>query len=164
MRTILWLAMAVGAVAVAGTSAAQSASPTNGHRGGPQGMAPAKSGHQFLGGVRRFKPGIGAESGRRHGRHHRRFGRGGESFAYPFGAGGIAGPFEAVDPHGAGFFGGGEVRSRGGRPYYDYDRAYPYQWASAAAGGFDRAGEEPASRSPVHCRLESGVRVCRGGR
>jgi len=102
----------------------------------------------------------------RHRRHPRHDGHG-DDFLFPWGAGGIAGPFEAVDPHGTGFFaaGGGRVRVAGGRPHYDYNRAYPYEWASKAVGSrVWIAEDEVAEPLAAACEVESGVRVCRGGR
>jgi hypothetical protein len=85
---------------------------------------------------------------------------------YPYGAGGFAGPYEAVDPYGTGFFAGagGAVRVRGGRPQFDYDRSYPYEWASAAGGRPQREAREVryAAPPPGRCAMENGVRVCRG--
>jgi hypothetical protein len=97
---------------------------------------------------------------------HRRFERSdGNDFA-AYGSGGIEWPVDGVDRHGNGFFarGGGQLQLQGGRPHYDYDRSYPYEFASAAAGdgGQARTVEEPAIRSGPRCTMESGVRVCRG--
>ncbi|HEX6374488.1 MAG TPA: hypothetical protein VFZ91_02085 [Allosphingosinicella sp.] len=161
MRIIWLLATGAGAAAIGAAAPAQSAVASFGHHGPRPGMgAPGGTGPAFDR-LRHFRPGMGTD--RRHGRHHRRFGRGGGGFVFPFG-GGIAGPFAAIGRYGAGFFSGGEVRLHGGRAYYDYDRAYPYEWPSAAAGGFDRAGGAAESRPTVRCRLEHEVRVCRGGR
>ena len=151
MSIILLLAAAMGATggapapAGAGPSLVQVGSWDRGGRG------PA------FGRGRPFRPGPG-----RHHRRHRGFG--GPAFN-PWG--GIDGPFEAVDPHGNGFFAGagGRIRSQGGRPYYDYDRAYPYEWASAAAGGsLEWQVEEIVGASAERCTTEKSVRVCRGGR
>ena len=163
MRIILWLAAASGAAALGGAALAQSS--VGSFAGGSAKGGWSRGGHgPGFGAHRPFRPGLGRGDDRR-GRHHRRFDRDDRALFHGFGAG-IAFPYEDVEPHGNGFFagGGGEVRLSGGRPYYDYDRAYPYEWASAAAGDFDRAGEAAASRPPAPCRLENGVRVCRGGR
>jgi hypothetical protein len=87
-----------------------------------------------------------------------------EPVFYPYSAGGLDAPVEAVDPHGNGFFagGGGEVRIEGGRPHYDYDRSYPYEWAPAGGAGRARGGEQ-ARPAQAYCTMENGVRVCRGG-
>jgi hypothetical protein len=86
-------------------------------------------------------------------------------FLYPYGAGFVEGAYEAVDPHGNGFFagGGGEVRVQGGRPHYDYDRSYPYEWAPAGrAREFELAEVGPSTEASKRCTFEKGVRVCRG--
>jgi hypothetical protein len=104
----------------------------------------------------------------RHGGHDRRDrwrGHRGGDHAYAYGAGGFAGPYEAVDPYGTGFFAGagGGVRLRGGRPQFDYDRSYPYEWASVAGGREVWEVEEiRAAPPPGRCTMENGVRVCRG--
>ena len=87
-------------------------------------------------------------------------------FPYPYGAGFVEGAYGGVDPHGNGFFAGrgGEVRVQGGRPHYDYDRSYPYEWAPAASGGYAWTVEEEGFDAPPRCGQERGVRVCRGGR
>ena len=114
---------------------------------------------------RPFRPGLGRGPGRHH-RHPGRHGRAGPDFLFPYGAGGLAGEFEAVDAYGNGFFagGGGRVRVDGGRPYYDYDRSYPFEWASAVAAPRSWAEEEDRPILPPRCVVENGVRVCRGGR
>ena len=109
-------------------------------------------------GRRPFRPGPGRD--RRH--RHR-----GDDFAFPYGAGGLAVPADWVDPHGNGFFAGagGAVRLEGGRPYYDYDRTYPYEWASGAGGGpLEWRVEEIIGVAAERCTAEKGVRICRGGR
>jgi hypothetical protein len=97
---------------------------------------------------------------------HRRFGRSDGNDFVAYGSAGIEWPVEGVDPHGDGFFAGrgGQIRLQGGRPHYDYDRSYPYEFASAAAGGSGqaRAAEEPAMQPRPRCTMENGVRVCRG--
>ncbi|HYD36027.1 MAG TPA: hypothetical protein VEA60_00320 [Allosphingosinicella sp.] len=157
MRIILVLA-AAGMAAAAAAASAQPAGGAGGRSGISVGtMRPAARGpafHRF----KPFRPGPG---------HHHRRHRGFERPAFfGWGAGGFEG-VEAVDPHGNGFFAGagGRVDLDGGRPYYDYDRAYPYEWASAAGGGRLewRVIGGPVDPAP-RCSSEQGVRVCRGGR
>jgi hypothetical protein len=98
-----------------------------------------------------------------HGGHDR--GRWNKDYAVGYGAGGFGGPYEAVDPYGTGFFAGagGAVRLRGGRPRFDYDRTYPYEWASVAGGRREREAEPSRFAAPPgRCSMENGVRVCRG--
>jgi hypothetical protein len=154
MRIVLILAAAAGAAAMNAPAAAQSGAMI------PQ--ARAGGGHgAFFGG----RPGRDRDDRfRRHRfRHHDRFDRGAQPFLYPFG---WAEDFEDVDPHGAGFFsgGGGAIRMEGGRPHYDYDRGYPYEWASAADRSRGAIRAQDGGGSIGSCRLERGVRVCRGGR
>lgn len=164
MRICLWLA--AGAMAI-GTAAAAAARP-GGSGSGPGNIAPGawSSGVGHHGGRRvhgRYGPGVGKGD---HGRRHGRFGRHMRGGFDLYGGGGIAGPVGAVDPYGSGFFtgGGGGIRLRGGRPHYEYDRAYPYEWASAAGERLDRREEErwDAAERPARCTFENGVRVCRG--
>ncbi|HEX8623717.1 MAG TPA: hypothetical protein VF782_01425 [Allosphingosinicella sp.] len=166
MRIILLLA-AAGAAAMAADAPARSFG-VMGKSGGAPGASGSGAGHHAgAGSYGHFRPGMGRWNDGRRGRHDR-FGRPGRNGHHRYGAYegfGIAGPIGEVDPHGSGFFagGGGAVRVRGGRPYYDYDRAYPYEWASAAGGpGPDRAEEERWSEARPRCTYESGVRVCRG--
>jgi hypothetical protein len=153
MRIIMLSLAAIGAAAVAGAALAQPASPTAGPP--PGAHAPPLPGDSFRGhrGLDR-----GTAPGPR--RHHRRPGRGVPLFAY-FGFDGYGAPLE---PYGDGFFarGGGEVRMQSGRPVYDYDRSYPYQWASGVAPAWAESG--PDAREAPRCTLERGVRVCRGRR
>ncbi|HEX8572598.1 MAG TPA: hypothetical protein VF759_07600 [Allosphingosinicella sp.] len=154
MRIISFLLIAGGAAALSGSALAQSGSLP----GRPSGAAPTVSGSWLKG------KGFGRHHGVRPGpgRHHRRFDRGGDRFEGAYGGIASVEDFEAVDPHGNGFFagGGGEVRLNGGRPYYDYDRSYPYEWASARDGGARWVAE--AVDEPERCASERGVRVCRG--
>jgi hypothetical protein len=160
MRIILFLLTAAGAAASGAALAQSSTMSVSRHSvsaGWSQGRVAGR--HQD------FRRGPGRDH-RRDGRHHGRFGHGGERFDLPFGGIGFVDEFEAVDPHGNGFFadGGGRIRLRGGRPYYDYDRSYPYEWASAAAGraGWSVTGYD-VDETP-QCGVEHGVRVCRGRR
>ncbi|MEA3008552.1 MAG: hypothetical protein QOJ91_244 [Sphingomonadales bacterium] len=100
----------------------------------------------------------------RRGRWRRHQGGEAPAIVYPYAAGGLGWPVEAADPHGNGFFagGGGEVRMEGGRPHYDYDRSYPYEWAPSGGAARSRSAE-PARNSQAYCTMENGVRVCRGG-
>ena len=68
--------------------------------------------------------------------------------------------------HGNGFFagGGGAVRVQGGRPLYEYDRSYPYEWAPAGRPAGVWTVREGDLQAPPPCGIERGVRVCRGGR
>jgi len=160
MRLILLAATFIGAAAIG--TAAPARPGGSGHGWNPPGAFSnggghhsAKRGHTRLG--------IGPiESDRRGGRRHGRFGRADFNFN-PYAGAGIAGPIGAVDPHGNGFFtgGGGQIRLRGGRPYFDYDRTYPYEWSSAR--GRPEWDEAPsAAEPPGRCTMENGVRVCRG--
>lgn len=81
----------------------------------------------------------------------------------PYGGVGIAGPVGEFDPYGNGFFtgGGGQIRLRGGRPHYDYDRGYSYQWASTTARR-ELDKEARVLAPPARCTVENRVRVCRG--
>lgn len=168
MRIILFLAAAAGAAAMSAPALAQSAATTAGHRGPSYPAASMRAGGhsdwhphpRFPGG--RFR-GPGRPHDRDRWRHHRRFGRDSGEFVYPFG---FAGGFDMVDPHGNGFFAGagGEIRMSGGRPHYNYDRSYPYEWASAAAGPAGWGGAEDGRRPIMLCGIEQGVRVCRGRR
>jgi hypothetical protein len=76
----------------------------------------------------------------------------------------IAGWAAPIEPYGNGFFarGGGEVRMRDGRPHYDYDRSYPYEFAPPAAASPECADDERPAEPPPRCMVEHGVRVCRG--
>ena len=150
MRTILLLAV-IGAAA-AGTAAEAQPWGASAGRGGGSHLghgrpAPAPG----LWRVRPLRDKVGHPD-RRRGRF--------PGFAGGFGADGA---YRTADPWGDGFFsrGGGEVRMRGNRPHYDYDRSYPYEWAPASGGpaGWD---EDPRPAVP-RCTVEHGVRVCRGG-
>jgi len=165
MRINLWLAAGVGAMAIGSAAAARPGGTGSGHGGSPPGVWSNGGGHHAgKGGRTRF--GIGAvEIDRRQGRHHGRFGRSVRDGSDPYGAGGIVGPVGEADPYGKGFFGGGggEIGLRGGRPYFEYDRTYPYEWASAAGGRRHWVVEEERSSEPrERCMMENGVRVCRG--
>jgi len=165
MRIYQFLLVAGGAAAMGGAALAQSGTLP----GRPSGNPPSVSGSWLpkphFGKKHDFRRGPDRHDGRR-GRHHRRFGRGAASFVFPYGGVGYAEEFAAVDPHGAGFFagGGGEVRFEGGRPYYDYDRGYPYEWASAAFEPSSRADGFGVGGYVERCTAEHGVRVCRGRR
>jgi hypothetical protein len=166
MRIISFLLTAAGVAAMGEAALAQSGTMSTGHRGSHSASAGWSRG-PALGRHHDFRRGMAKGPGSDHGRPHGRFGRGGERFDLPFGGIGFIDEFEAVDPHGNGFFagGGGEVRLQGGRPYYDYDRSYPYEWASAAAAGSARwyIDEDEFDEAP-QCGVEHGVRVCRGRR
>jgi hypothetical protein len=162
MRIISGLAAGVAAMAIGSAAEARPGGAGPGHGASPPGVWFKNSGHHGVkGGYSHFGPGA-IRGDRRHGRFDRH-GRGGFN---PYFGGGIAGPVGEVDPYGNGFFngGGGRIRLRGGRPYYDYDRAYPYEWASSArAREPDRADEERGTQSPpARCTFENEVRVCRG--
>jgi hypothetical protein len=161
MRIILGLAAGMAAIAI-GTAAAarpgaagpgQSSAPTWSYGSGRPAAkpGPAPSGVAWIG------------TDRRRDRRHGRFG--GRHF-HPYAAAGIAGPVGAVHPYGSGFFGGGggQIRLRGGQPYFDYDRAYPYEWAPAAGSrlGPDELKAGRSAEPRPRCTLENSVRVCRG--
>jgi hypothetical protein len=168
MRIILGLAAALGAAAIGGAATARSALAFSGQGASPQGAWSPAGGQRGVAGHRHKGTGWSNGPERRHGRHDGRFGRHGRHGFHSygsFGAAGIASPVEEADPHGNGFFAGdgGGIRLRGGRPYFEYDRAYPYEWASTAGGRpqWDEE-EESAPPPPPRCTFESGVRVCRG--
>ena len=181
MRIISWLLLAGGVAGIGGAALAQS-----GTLPGRPLTPPVISGswlptHGF-GRHHDFRRGKAKGPGRHHGRPGRhpgrfdghrggfdrdrfrlgRFGRG-DAFVVAYGGVGSVEEFEAVEPHGNGFFagGGGQVTLNGGRPYYDYDRSYPYEWASAARGGAHWV-VDGAINEPERCTSERGVRVCRG--
>lgn len=161
MRIVLFLLTATAAAA-SGAALAQSGTMSAGHRAASAGWKPS---HAI--GVRHdFRRGPDRDRGRHDRRRHGRFERGGERFAVPFGGIGHSDEFESIDPHGNGFFagGGGQVRLSGGRPYYDYDRSYPYEWASAAGGGDFWSVVQDGVGPATQCGIEHGVRVCRGRR
>lgn len=160
MRIILWLA-AAGAAAIGTAVAARPAGMSSGQGGGFQIGWSNGGGHRAGKGVHtRFGPGA-IRSDRRHGRHH---GRSDRQVFQPYRTVGIDGPVGAADPFGNGFFtgGGGRISLRGGRPYYDYDRGYPYEWTPAAGGRLEWEEETRTTGHPARCTMENGVRVCRG--
>lgn len=174
MRIILLLLAAGLGVAASGAAAAVEIARGSMVRStGPHGaFKPGGFGHGFKH-WRPHRPHPGRGHGRhdRRGRHdrHDRWGHHGmpdTAFLYPYGAGFVDGAYEAVDPHGSGFFagGGGAVRVQGGRPYYDYDRSYPYEWAPAGRPSVGWTVDESDLKAPPQCSVERGVRVCRGGR
>ena len=161
MRIILLLAAAAGAAAI-GTAAAAAPGRSAGHGSGAQGGWAATGGHRA--GPHRAGNGWKARARSGEDRRRGRFGRPGRDFALFDGGYGLAGPGGLVEPWGDGFFagGGGEVRMKGGRPVYGYDRSYPYEWAPAS--GAPPEGSEAPDRGepPRRCTVENGVRVCRG--
>jgi hypothetical protein len=161
MRIILGLAAA--AAAAIGTAAAARPGGSPGGPGGGSQPAWSSGGHHFAKG-RHGRPRTGwVGTDRRRGPGHGRFDD--RRDFHPYGAAGIAGPVGEVDPYGNGFFtgAGGQISLRGGRPHYDYDRSYPYEWASAAGGRREWVVvEERTSEPPARCTFENGVRVCRG--
>jgi hypothetical protein len=165
MRFIFWLAAGMSAAAIATAAPARPGGGGSGH--GPGFRAGWSNGgghHNFKGRQTRF--GIGRiEIDRRHWRHRGRSGRSGPDGFTPYGGLGIAGPVGDIDPYGNGFFtgGGGQIRLRGGQPYFDYDRAYPYEFASAnRAREPERTEAAHRTEAPPRCNFENGVRVCRG--
>lgn len=162
MRIVPFLLIASGAAALSGAALAQSGSLPGRPSGNPAAVSGSwLKGHGF-GRNHDFRRGPGRHH-RGRGRHHGRFDRDGDRFALAYGGIGYAEGFEAAGPHGNGFFagGGGQVRLNGGRPYYDYDRGYPYEWASASRGSTTwviESGLDDLAR----CTSERGVRVCRG--
>ncbi len=166
MRIILGLAAGMAAMAIASPAAARPGGGFNGPGGGLQTGWSNGGGHQGAKGVRtRF--GIGRiEIDPRPGHHHRRHGRSGRHGLDGYGGLGIAGGIGAVDPYGGGFFtgGGGRIRLRGGQPYYDYDRSYPYEGAPAAEArvGPDESKADRFAEPRPRCTMENAVRVCRG--
>jgi hypothetical protein len=165
MRIILFLSALAGATAASGPAAAQSSGTMGAPRGPVHTVPGFRGGGVVVSMNPRFRRGMTGIPGRhdnpRPGRH--RFDRGGDGFLYSYGLGETS---EAIDPHGNGFFagGGGEIRLRGGRPYYDYDRSYPYEWAPAAGGPMGWVVEGEALPPEAACGVERGVRVCRGRR
>jgi hypothetical protein len=163
MRIILWLAAGVAAATLATAAPARPGGNGSGHGGSPAGGWSNGGGH-YAGQGRVTRFGIGAiRVDRRRGRHHGRSGRSGRDDSNIYGGGGIAGPVAEVDPYGNGFFtgGGGQIRLRGRQPHFDYDRGYPYQWASPAARP-ELDQEALATQTPARCTVENRVRVCRG--
>jgi hypothetical protein len=162
--TLLLLAAGLSMAASGAGAAAEIARGSMVRSGGPHGVRnPGGPGH----GVNHWRPSRPHPG--RHDRHDRWRGHHGISdpgFFYPYGAGFVDAPYEAVDPHGNGFFagGGGEVRVQDGRPHYDYDRSYPYEWAPARRARDAWTVDESEFRAPPQCGIERGVRVCRGGR
>jgi hypothetical protein len=167
MRIILWLAAGLSVATSGGAAAAERAVGSMVRGGSPHGAwKPGGFGHGWKI-MRPDRPRPGRGHGHHDGRdrHRGHDWRADPNILHSYG-GGIAYSYEAVDPHGGGFFarGGGEVRVQGGRPHYDYDRSYPYEWASRAGGRESWANVERGGPSLVHCGRERGVRVCRGGR
>jgi hypothetical protein len=158
MRIILFLA-AAAAAATSGPAPAQTSSMTAQH-GHPHATARGSDGW-ILRPQPDFRRGSGGHRDGHRGRHRGRFD--GDGLLYPYG---FAGSVDMMDTHGNGFFAGngGGIRMRGGRPLYDYDRSYPYEWASGAAGSAGWAEREDESRPSRNCSIELGVRVCRGRR
>ena len=166
MRITSFLLMASGAAAMGGAALAQSGSLPGRSSGNPPSISGSWKPGPGFGRHHDFRRGKARGPDRHHGRpgrHHGRFDRRGDDFAVAYGGIGSVEDFEAVERHGNGFFagGGGQVRLQGGRPYYDYDRDYPYEWASAAAGSA-RWVVESGIDEPARCTAEHGVRVCRG--
>lgn len=167
MRIVLILAVTAAAAPMGAPVAAQPSTATSVHRGtGFMAPGPSQGWRARTDFRRGMTSGWGSRRDRHPGRHHRRFRD--DDFLQSFG---FAESFGLADPHGNGFFAGagGEIRLRAGRPYYDYDRSYPYEWASSAAGSLrwsvdDEEVRREAERSLAfpHCSIERGVRVCRG--
>jgi hypothetical protein len=160
MRIILLAAAVIGSAAIGTAAAARPGSAGSGH--GPPGTWSSGGGHHS---GRRGDAGF-ATGGPKGDRRHHRFGRFGRDDFNSYGAAGIAGQAGIADPYGNGFFtgGGGRIKLRGGRPYFDYDRSYPYEWAPALGLPEREDEEEPRSAErPGRCTFENGVRVCRGG-
>ncbi|HEX8262988.1 MAG TPA: hypothetical protein VF547_08955 [Allosphingosinicella sp.] len=158
MRILLLLA--AGSAAVGTAAPARPAADFAGRGGGAPGVAASAGGPRVRSGWQVYvRPGLG-----RPGHHRGRFGRPGRDGIDFDGGYGLAGPGGIVAPWGDGFFapGGGEVRMKAGRPVYDYDRSYPYEWPSAAGGRGRRWEVGFVSEPPPHCTIEHGVRVCRG--
>ena len=162
MRILLVLAAAAGAAAIAAPAPARPAGKFTGPGAGTPGAWAAGGGDHRArrGWLGLSRPSLGRDRRDRH-RGDRRPDRDGLLFYDGFG---IDWPAGGLDPHGNGFFagGGGEVRMRGNRPHYDYDRSYPYEWASAAGGRGRRWEVAFVSEPPPRCTVENGVRVCRG--
>jgi hypothetical protein len=160
MRIILVLAAAAGAAAISGPAPAQASS----NYPAASRAAPASHGRGVVrSGRPDFRPGMPGRFRHRPWGRHGRPDRGAEGFAYPFG---FIESYESVDPHGTGFFagGGGMIRMQGGRPLYDYDRSYPYEWRSPAGPSVAWVVSDDQPGPDAGCSLERGVRVCRGRR
>ena len=140
------------------TAAAARPAGSGPHVGSPPGTWSSAPGHH---GARGVRTGFGYGAIDRRGHH-----RGRRQDFVSYGAAGIAGQYEAADPYGNGFFtgGGGRIILRGGHPYYDYDRSYPYEWAPSAGvhEGWEEEEAHPAGRPAPRCTMENSVRVCRG--
>ncbi len=164
MRIILGLAAGMAAIGTAATAAPGGGGPGPGQGAGPSwSYGPGR----HVGKPAPAPPGVVAWVGtdRRHGRGHGPRGRHGRHLFHPYGGFATSGPVGAVGPYGGGYFagGGGQIELRGGQPYFDYDRAYPYEWASAArAREPDRPEEARRPEPRPRCTFENGVRVCRG--
>jgi hypothetical protein len=161
MRIIIWVAAGLSAAALA--SAAPARPGGSGHGGGGGLKVGWSSGGGQHGGKAAEGWGYGPVRVRpRHGRNHRRFGW---DDSHLYGGAGIGGPVGEVNAYGNGFFtgGGGRIRMNGGRPVFDYDRSYPYEFSAARRRAESEPGEEAqAARPGPRCTFENGVRVCRG--
>jgi hypothetical protein len=152
------------AVAAAAAFTVPSAADARGAQGGwtmahatPSSAAPARGG--FSRGPGRHFAGPCVPGGPRPCRRPRH--GGGDSYGLAWG-GGYGDPEARPAPVGY-FGGGGEVRVANGRAVYDYDRGYPYEFASRGTAAPALAAlAEPAYRCSVAwLRGGEGVRVCR---
>ncbi|HEX8224953.1 MAG TPA: hypothetical protein VF605_14125 [Allosphingosinicella sp.] len=165
MRIFLLLTAAAAVAAIATAAPARPAGKPGGHGAGAPGAWGANGRHRARAGWEaRSRPPMSRGHDRRDGSDRGRFGRPGGDGVYVRDGFGIAWPSGTLAPWGDGFFagGGGEVRLKGSRPHYDYDRSYPYEWAPSARRRADRDERSSAAEAPPSCTLEHGVRVCRG--
>jgi hypothetical protein len=106
---------------------------------------------------------------------HRRFGGGfgGGIFRGGLGYGGGLVDLPEYAGRDAGFFAGrAEARAANGGAYYDYDRAYPYDWYRDPDGAERTAPRIAAAAPTIRCDVtwvagrdgRSPVRICRGRR
>jgi hypothetical protein len=163
MRRIL-VTLAAISVAAAGAAAVQAAPQKGAHRGGPPPGTSAPTGDFMSVNHRNFGRGTGRGDGRHHGRARR--GEGGDRLGYRLGYV-EAIPYGAeLDSHGSGFFAGrgGTIRIRNGRPVYEYDRAYPYEWGRPTAAPATVWAAARRDDRAARCSIEQGVRVCRDRR
>ena len=166
MRIIWLLTAAAGAAAIATAAPAR---PGGGGHGPGLKVGWSNGGGQHSGKGARTRFGIGRIEIDRRDRHrhrHHRWGRSGRDDFVPYlGGVGIGVAAAELDPWGDGYFSGqgGGISLRGGQPHFDYDRSYPFEWASAARLREPvRAEAADRKEAPPRCTFENGVRVCRG--
>jgi hypothetical protein len=156
--------------AAAALAAAAPASAQRGHAGGAPSFSSGHHNGPGRGGFHGARGGFG--NGLRCGRSTRNC-FGGPFLDLGWGYGGLIDDPEYAGRDDGFFAGAAEVQAANGGAYYDYDRAYPYDWYHDPRDAA-RAGSRFASATPaVHCDVawvsgrrgeRSAVRVCRGSR